>query len=398
MKADNELTGGTNERIVLDFKHLPGGRNCMTSSLWKMLNHLGIKISEEMLMGIASGLGFIYWNMKQLPVPFVGGMNGGRFPTILGIAVDRLGGQWSVIKSSSLKRAHEQMKGVLSENIPALVCVDIGFLDYLSMGEDDHFGMHTVLVSGVDEIKNEAYISDRFSTPITISLSSLQQARASKYHPFPAENKLMTVQMSGKLTPLEDIIPMAIRENAQFMLNPPISNMGIKGILRWRKELQKYPKLMPNAKLLVQALCEHYVYIETGGSGGALFRRMYSDFLAESSTILRDKLVKNASLEYARISEAWSDLAKMLLPEDRPTLYEIREILWSYNKELEERGVDAFQDVREKAMRLMELYRLAEKEVTDFVGILDPVLLQLELLHDMELETMQKLAKWSEGF
>ena len=66
----------------------------MTSSLWKLLNHMGHKISEEMLVGIASGLGFIYWKMKQMPTPFVGGMNGGRFPTILGLAVDRLGGEW----------------------------------------------------------------------------------------------------------------------------------------------------------------------------------------------------------------------------------------------------------------------------------------------------------------
>ncbi len=370
----------------------------MTSSLWKMLNHFGLTISEEMLVGIASGLGFIYWNMKQLPVPFVGGMNGGRFPTILGIAVDRLGGQWSVLKSSSVKRAHEQLKGVLRENIPALVCVDIGFLDYLSLGGDDHFGMHTVLVFGIDEARNEAYISDRFSTPITIPLTSLQQARASNFHPFPAVNKLMTVQMPEHLTSLESIIPMAIRENAGFMLNPPISNMGIKGILRWKKELLKYPTIMPHSNLLVQALCEHYVYIEVGGSGGALFRRIYSDFLAESSTIMKDKLLRDASKEYRKISQMWSDLAKMLLSEEYPTLHEIREILWTNNLKLEEQGVDAFQEVQEKTVRLRELYKMAEKDIVHFDKILEPIIPQLGLIHDMELETMQILDTWSKAF
>ena len=235
---DFNLMGVKDERILLDFQHLPGGRNCMTSSLWKLLNHLGVKISEEMLVGIASGLGFIYWKMKQLPVPFVGGMNGGRFPTILGLAIDRLGGEWSVLKSTSAKKAHHHLKDVLLQNHPALVCVDMAYLNYISLGGDegDHFGMHTILVYGIDEQNNEAYVSDRFSTPITMRLSDLQKARASKFHPFPALNKLLTVSMPENLTSLEKIIPMAIHENAKFMLEPPIRNMGLKGILKWKQE------------------------------------------------------------------------------------------------------------------------------------------------------------------
>jgi hypothetical protein len=159
-----------NEQIMLDFEHLPGGKNCMTSSLWKLLNHLGHKMSEEMLVGISSGLGFIYWKMKQMSTPFVGGMNGGRFPTILGLAVDRLGGEWKVLKSTSVKRAHIHLRETLEMDQPALVCADLGFLDYLSLGGDDHFGMHTILVYGIDEGKDQAYVSDRFATTITSPL------------------------------------------------------------------------------------------------------------------------------------------------------------------------------------------------------------------------------------
>ena len=241
-----------NERIMLDFEHLPGGKNCMTSSLWKLLHHLGHDISEEMLVGIASGLGFIYWKMKQMPTPFVGGMNGGRFPTILGLAVDRLGGEWKVLKSSSVKRAHKHLRETLEMDQPALICADLGFLDYLSLGGDDHFGMHTILVYGIDENDDEAHVSDRFATPIKIPLSRLQKARASEYHPFPAKNKLMQVFMPEEMIPLEEIIPSGIRENADFMLNPPISNMGAKGILRWKKELRKYPKTLPDNQTITQ--------------------------------------------------------------------------------------------------------------------------------------------------
>jgi hypothetical protein len=49
-------------------------------------------------------------------------------------------------------------------------------------------------------------------------------ARVSEYQPFPAKNKMMQVFMPEKTVPLEEIIPSAIRENMDFMLNTPISN------------------------------------------------------------------------------------------------------------------------------------------------------------------------------
>ncbi|MHA2352658.1 MAG: BtrH N-terminal domain-containing protein, partial [Candidatus Thorarchaeota archaeon] len=308
------------ERIMLDFEHLPGGKNCMTSSLWKLLHHLGHEISEELLVGIASGLGFIYWKMKQMPTPFVGGMNGGRFPTILGLAIDRLGGEWKVLKSSSVKRAHKHLRETLEIDQPALVCADLGYLDYLSLGGDDHFGMHTILVYGIDEKDDEAHVSDRFATPITIPLSRLQKARASEYHPFPAKNKMMQVFMPDEMIPLEEIIPSAVRENADFMLNPPISNMGAKGIMRWKKELHRYPKILPDNQTIAQALIEHFVYIEVGGSGGSLFRRMYSQFLREASKVMKDSELQKVSVLYDDICDDWSKVAIAVTPDEMPSL------------------------------------------------------------------------------
>ena len=78
------------ERILLDFEHFGNGKNCQTSSMVRLMHHMGYEISEPMLVGISSGLGFIYWFMKQMPYPIVGGMNRAscrRFPGILGKAV-----------------------------------------------------------------------------------------------------------------------------------------------------------------------------------------------------------------------------------------------------------------------------------------------------------------------
>ncbi|MHA1965642.1 MAG: BtrH N-terminal domain-containing protein [Candidatus Thorarchaeota archaeon] len=383
------------ERIMLDFEHLPGGKNCMTSSLWKLLNHMGHKISEEMLVGIGSGLGFIYWKMKQMPTPFVGGMNGGRFPTILGLAVDRLGGEWKVLKSSSVKNAHKHLRATLEMDQPALVCADLGFLDYLSLGGDDHFGMHTILVYGIDENKDEAHVSDRFATPIPIPLTRLQKARASEYHPFPAKNKMMQVSMPEETIPLQEIIPLAIRENADFMLNPPISNMGAGGIMRWKKELRMYPKILPDNRTIMQALIEHFVYIEVGGSGGSLFRRMYSQFLKEASKVMKDSELQKVSLLYDSICDDWSRLAVQLTPDEMPSLGRIREIYFKNNIDMEQKGIRALDDVKERLVDVPALMEQATVEVEKFDRILEGTGDLLNKLYKAEADAAERLFLWA---
>ncbi|MHA3963682.1 MAG: BtrH N-terminal domain-containing protein [Candidatus Thorarchaeota archaeon SMTZ1-45] len=382
-------------KIMLEFEHLPGGKNCMTSCLWKLLHHLGHDISEEMLVGIASGLGFIYWKMKQMPTPFVGGMNGGRFPTILGLAVDRLGGEWKVLKSSSTKRAQQHLLETLEMDQPALICADIGFLDYLSLGGDDHFGMHTILVYGINESNDEAHISDRFATPITIPLSRLQIARASKYHPFPAENKLMQVFMPEILNSLQEIIPMAIRENADFMLNPPISNMGARGILKWKDEFPKYPKILQDNRTIVQALIEHFVYIEVGGSGGSFFRRVYSNFLKEASKVMKDSELQKISLLYDDICDVWSRLAVQLTPNELSSLGRLREIYVQNNHDMEQKGVKALDQVKERLADVPSLISHACNEVENFNQLLAGVDVLLDELYQKETSAMEALAAWS---
>jgi len=386
-----------NEKIMLDFEHLPGGKNCMTSCLWKLLHHLGYDITEEMLVGIASGLGFIYWKMKQMPTPFVGGMNGGRFPTILGIAVDRLGGKWKVLKSSSKQRAHQHLRETLEMDQPALICADLGFLEYLSLGGDDHFGMHTILVYGIDESNNEAHISDRFATPITIPLVQLQTARASKYHPFPAENKLMQVFMPENLTPLEEIIPGAIKENADFMLNPPIANMGSKGILKWRDELPKYPTFLKDNRTIAQALIEHFVYIEVGGSGGSFFRRIYSQFLKDASKVMNDSELQKISLLYDDICDVWSNIAIQLTPDDLPSLGKLREIYLQNNLDMEQKGVKSLDEVKDRLVDIPSLVNQASIEVEKFDKILVGVEDLLLELHQKETNAAKALAVWADS-
>ncbi|MFX1273290.1 MAG: BtrH N-terminal domain-containing protein [Promethearchaeota archaeon] len=396
-KKEFKPAGIGDERIVLDFKHFGDGKNCQTSSMVRLMSHLGHEISEPMLVGISAGMGFIYWFMKMMPYPIVGGMNRSdcrKFPGILGKAARRLGGDFESILTKSVKKAHIFLKETLKENQPGLVCVDMAYLDHLLTGEDDHFGEHNFLVYGIDESKDEAYISDRFHGAAKMALTQLQKARASEFPPFPAMNQMVRFSFPETLTPLENIIPDAIRENADALLNPPISNVGVKGIVRWSKELVKYPKMFPNPRDLVHALVMHFVYIETGGSGGAIFRQIYSDFLQEAGELMNSDPMLRAAQEFREIVKMWREVANGLLPDEYPALAELREIQWSNNEILEKKGLKMLDKVREKADKVPSLMdEAAKNEISEYSEFIKPVCDLLKQISEKETRTMNALAE-----
>ena len=49
------------------------GQHCETTATGTLLRQLEIELSEPMLFGLGQGLGFIFWNMKTMNFPFIGG-------------------------------------------------------------------------------------------------------------------------------------------------------------------------------------------------------------------------------------------------------------------------------------------------------------------------------------
>ena len=78
------------------------GANCQLSSLRKVLAYYNIELSEPMILGLCSGLGFFYYYMKLMP-----------FPMILGLAVKKtevfervlscLGGSVKITETASIQ-------------------------------------------------------------------------------------------------------------------------------------------------------------------------------------------------------------------------------------------------------------------------------------------------------
>ena len=58
--------------IIGNFKPF-NGVHCETTATGSLLKHIGIELSEPLLFGLGEGLGFIFWKMKAMDCPFIGG-------------------------------------------------------------------------------------------------------------------------------------------------------------------------------------------------------------------------------------------------------------------------------------------------------------------------------------
>ncbi len=334
-------------RIVIDdFKH-NAGANCQLSSLRKVLAYYNIEISEPMILGLCSGLGFFYFYMKRMP-----------FPMVLGLAVkktevfervlNRLGGSVKITETASENAANNNLIALLEKGQPAITFADFAYLPFffaegttIPNEQSGHFGAHTFVTYGIDEEKNEAYISDRYANPHIMIYEQLKAARGSKHAPFPAKNKLVELVTPKKVKDLKEIVPAAIKANVNYMYNPPIRNMGLTGFQKWRDLLPTWATDFNDDNLLF-GLVSVFIYMETGGTGGAMFRILYRDFLKEAGELLNNDRLLKASDMFDEIANKIRELENTILPDDLSNIGNLRELFLKSN-EITEKGASDYQ-------------------------------------------------------
>jgi len=97
------------------------------------------------------------------------------------------------------------------------------------------------------------------------------------------------------------------------MLSPPIRNIGIEGM---KKAAQMIPiwlgEVDPDSAR--RGLFNFFILIDaTGGTGGGLFRYMFSRFLKESSEITGIRGLETCSSEFQHLGDKWQRIADIFL-------------------------------------------------------------------------------------
>ncbi|MEL7435388.1 MAG: BtrH N-terminal domain-containing protein [Chloroflexota bacterium] len=283
--------------------------HCVSGSMRRLYGYNQHRISEEMLFGLGEGTGYIYWHQKG-QAPIIGGRSNPN-PSVEELAAQRTGVQITPHTTTSVRKAEATLLNLLESGTPVMLQVDMGFLPYMDFGgQDYHFGGHVIVAYEYDNTTRSVLVADRDLNLHQVSLEALAQARGSKHKPFPPKNKWWTFDFSEKREPTSEEIGTAIRNQATLMLEPPISNIGIKGIRKTAKLIPQWSKTLEENELR-HALFDAYIFISpVGGTGGGTFRYMFSRFLAEAAdhTGNSDFLAMSASFE--AIGDQWATLGE----------------------------------------------------------------------------------------
>jgi hypothetical protein len=289
------------ESEIAPFERCPAldGYHCVTNSLAKIFYHNNRPLSEDLILGLGAGMGFIYWAPKG-GYPFVGGRGNNKgFYADLG---SRTGVKIAEVSTASGKKAEATLIERLKRREPAMVYGDMGYLPWFDMPEGYHFGGHSFVVCGYDG-GDRVLVSDMDQRAgglkkgfyATATLEQLRKARGSKEKPFPPKNACFDFDFSGYRDPGPDDIRAAIAQAADAQLNPPIRNIGIRGIRHAAREIQRWPGMFDGESLMMN-LFNVYIFIEIGGTGGGCFRYMYARFLQEAAAITGDGRLRDVSV------------------------------------------------------------------------------------------------------
>ncbi|WP_342481087.1 BtrH N-terminal domain-containing protein [Paenibacillus sp. FSL L8-0340] len=309
-----------NRKVIETFDNKPG-QHCISTSLRDIFQYNGFSVSEEMIFGLDGGLGFhLCEDTHKLGSLFVGGKSN----LFEGNICNNLGIKLIQNEPQDDMSAWLEVKEFIDKNTPVMVFADMYYLDYFQKKQNP-FGGHMIVIIGYDLEKEEVYVSERLDDQLiekdrnellSISFSNLQLARSSEKDYINKPNRRWFVLEFPPELNIKLGIKKSIKQNAERFLNS--EENGIKNLHLFPSKLRicldrilesslSYKELIYETK---KQLLFIYACIEKNGTGGGLFRKMYSGFLSEIyKNYYTDPLIYKAYHDLVVASEKWSELA-----------------------------------------------------------------------------------------
>ncbi|MFQ3320258.1 MAG: hypothetical protein ACI8UR_001072 [Natronomonas sp.] len=290
---------------LTDFHHQPGA-HCGSTSLRNLAEFYGWNLAEPVCFGLASGLGFTYLELPMDPWRAFFGR-----PMWLEEAFfENLEIPHTHTKGDDWETAWDAVTNRLDSGDPVILFVDLYYLDYYET--DTHFAPHSLLLVGYDEANDVAFVADNeFDEIQRLPISSLREAWSSK-DMLPLEHRYLVVDEPTRGTSIEDATAKAVRDTADFMLDPesiertpmPYGTHGIEGIRAMAENIENWSSLDDVQWVLRFA----YQNIERRGTGGGLFRRLYASFLNTQGDAIE---MRDAADRMQTIADEWTEIGRI---------------------------------------------------------------------------------------
>jgi len=270
------------------------GGHCESSAMMNALIALGYPVTEPM---IAGGGGALAFRLERGTFPFIGARNERMrevFYEGAGIAWERrlpgdgdarLAGDWG----------WAEIRSLLARGVPVVLRTDMRFLPYRYGGKYGprhlSFGWHMITLFAIDDRREVAFVSDtEFAGLREIRLKDLHRARTSRTKVFPPRGEYSWAERAAA----------GYRLDWDRLVEASLSEVGsnsagsLDALSRFGDDLAELETYGPKP-FLVPAVLEYLAgTIEDYGTGGAAFRRLYRDFLAEAATRSSYRSLANA--------------------------------------------------------------------------------------------------------
>lgn len=288
-----------------NFPHV-AGTHCSSSSIADILRYDGQELSEAMVFGLGSGLGFVFSNDARYSPRYR--FNGraldleGKFYSLFGVQLP-WAGRWD---EAAIARA-------LGQGRPLIAQTDIAYLPYY---DGVHFPLHGIVVTGW--VEGRAQVADTFSGELqSVTAAQLRAALEGEGSPFMDPPYRIAPAPRLEIRIDAATLSRAILVTAREMLEPVAPGTGVPAMQQLVAEREAWrdsPDWIWGARFAYQG-------IEKRGTGGGGFRTMYAKFLEEARELLpvidRIRAVHRMHDSSSRWSAMAQDLKRAFVEEDR---------------------------------------------------------------------------------
>jgi len=289
---------------LADYDHATG-RHCGSASLRNLANYYGWGLSEPECFGLASGLGFTFFELPDPPhKAFVGRpiyLERAFFRTLEVEHVEREGQDWT--------EAWQDIAGHLDAGRPVVLFADLYYLDYYDT--DTHFSPHSLLAVGYDD--DGVHLADsEFETVQRLPFDRLREAMTSSAV-VPLRTRYLAVTEPTIGADLERAAVDATEAMAEYMFAPgdarydpgAVGVHGLAGIQRLVSSMAEWPAL-PEPQWTARFASQN---VERRGTGGGAFRGLQRDFFRAVDHPWEEAEVTE---EMAGIADDWSTVGATL--------------------------------------------------------------------------------------